>query len=199
MYYSLLGNMNNVKNPSYGVLVLDMLDDFVYGKLKCTRAKKIIPKIRSLLDISREKGIPIFYCNDAHLASDNYEFKLWGPHALKGTKGARIVEGLVPLGQDKIVQKRTYSAFYNTKLDSLLKKKFGNKGPDVLIITGIHTNICVKHTAFDAFVRGYDVLLPKDAVTSFHEQDHIAALNYMKTNYGAKILKTSQLINLISK
>lgn len=190
---------NDTKSLRYGVLVVDMLNDFVYGKLKCASAKKIIPQIKSLLDVSREKRVPIFYCNDAHLASDSYEFKLWGPHALKGTKGARIIEDLVPSSHDNIVQKRTYSAFYNTKLDSLLKKKFGNKGPDVLIITGIHTNICVKHTAFDAFVRGYDVMLPEDGVTAFQEQDHVIALDYMKANYGTKIFKTSHLINLISK
>lgn len=188
-----------VKNPSYALLVVDMLNDFVYGKLKCTRAKKIIPKIKSLLDVSREKGVPVFYCNDAHLKSDSYEFQLWGPHALKNTKGARIIEDLAPSSSDAIVPKRTYSAFYNTKLDDLLKKKFGDRGPDVLIITGIHTDICVKHTAFDAFVRGYGVILPEDGITSFQEQDHVSALDYMKTNYGTKITKTSQLINLISK
>lgn len=187
------------KNVNYVVLVVDMLNDFVYGKLKCTRAKKIIPKIKSLLDASREKGIPIFYCNDAHLSSDNYEFKLWGSHALKDTKGARVIKDLLPSDNDDIVPKRTYSAFHNTKLDNLLKKKFGNKGPDAIIITGIHTNICTKHTAFDAFVRGYDVIIPEDCVTAFQEQDHDLALDYMKTNYGAKIIKTSHLINLLSK
>jgi len=176
-----------------------MLNDFVYGKLKCTRAKKIIPKIKSLIDISRKNGIPVFYCNDAHLKSDSYEFKLWGPHALKNTRGARIIQDLTPSSSDTLVPKRTYSAFYNTKLDHLIKKKFGNGRPDILIITGIHTNICVKHTAFDAFVRGFDIILPEDGITSFLEKDHIAALNYMKINYGAKIAKTSQLINLISK
>ena len=188
-----------VKSPSYAILVVDMLNDFVYGKLKCTRAKKIIPKIKSLLDVSREKGVPVFYCNDAHLKSDSYEFKLWGPHALKNTSGARIIKDLSPSNGDTVVTKRTYSAFYNTKLDNLLKKKLGDKGPDILIITGIHTNICVRHTAFDAFVRGFDIIIPEDGITSFQEQDHIASLNYMKTNYGAKIIKTSQLINLISK
>lgn len=188
-----------VKNPSYAVLVVDMLNDFVYGKLKCTRAKKIIPKIKSLLDVSREKGVPVFYCNDAHLKCDSYEFKLWGPHALKNTKGARIIDDLTPSSSDIVVPKRTYSAFYNTKLEDLLKKKFGNKGPDILIITGIHTNICVRHTAFDAFVRGYDIIIPEDGITSFQEQDHVTSLDYMKTNYGAKIIKTTQLINLISK
>ncbi|MDE1769266.1 MAG: cysteine hydrolase [Thaumarchaeota archaeon] len=190
--------MKKTKSVTYAVLVVDMLNDFVYGKLKCTRAKKIIPKIKSLLEASRVKDIPIFYCNDAHLSSDDYEFKLWGPHALKGTKGARVIDDLTPSNCDNIVPKRTYSAFYNTRLDGLLKKKFGNKGPDVLIITGIHTNICAKHTAFDAFVRGYDIVIPEDGVTAFQENEHSTALDYMKTNYGAKIIKTSKLINLIS-
>lgn len=187
------------RSPSYAVLVVDMLNDFVYGKLKCTRAKKIIPKIKSLLDVSREHGIPIFYCNDAHLKSDNYEFKLWGPHALKNTKGARIISDLAPSSSDVIVTKRTYSAFYDTKLDEFLNKKFGNQGPDNIIITGIHTNICVRHSAFDAFVRGYEIIIPEDGITSFQEQDHRTSLNYMKTNYGAKIIKMSQLINQLSK
>ena len=187
------------KKLNYAVLVVDMLNDFIYGNLKCTEAKKIIPKIKSLLDMSQEKGIPIFYCNDAHLPSDNYEFKLWGSHALKGTKGAMVIEDLVQSNNYNLVPKRTYSAFYHTKLDSLLKKKFGNKGPDAIIITGVHTNICVKHTAFDTFVRGWNIIIPKDCVTAFQKQDHDSALKYMKINYGAKIMKTSQLIDFLSK
>jgi len=186
-------------SPRCAVLVVDMLNDFVYGKLKCSRAKKIIPKIKLLLDVSRKRGIPIFYCSDAHLKSDSYEFKLWGPHALKNTKGAQIIKDLAPSSIDVVITKRTYSSFYNTKLDEILKKNFSNKGPDILIITGIHTNICVMHTAFDAFIRGYDIIIPEDGITSFQEQDHIDTLDYMKTNYGVKIMKTSQLINLISK
>lgn len=188
-----------VNSPSYAVLVVDMLNDFVYGTLKCSRAKKIIPKIKLLLDISRKNGVPIFYCSDAHLKSDVYEFNLWGPHALKSTKGAQIIQDLAPSSSDTIITKRTYSAFYNTKLDELLKKKFSNKGPDIIVITGIHTNICVRHTAFDAFVRGYDVVIPEDGITSFQEQDHVVALDYMKTNYGVKITTISKLIEQISK
>jgi nicotinamidase-related amidase len=191
--------MKERSDPVYAVLVVDMLNDFVYGKLKCSRAKKIIPQIKSLLDVSHEEGIKIFFCNDAHLPNDSYEFNLWGPHALKGTPGANIKADLKPSRQDSIIPKRTYSAFYNTKLDKLLKKNFNNKLPDTIILTGIHTNICAKHTAFDAFIRGYKIIVPEDGVTSFKESDHKAALDYMKTNYGAKIIKMSELIDLISK
>lgn len=176
-----------------------MLNDFVYGKMKCEKAKKIIPKIKSLIQTSKENRIPVFYCNDAHLPGDNYEFRLWGPHAIKGTRGARIIDDLKPSGPANIIPKRTYSAFYNTKLDRLLQKKFGKKGPDGLIIAGIHTNICAKHTAYDAFVRGFDVIVAEDGVTAFTEKDHKFGLNYMRQNYGAKVLKTSQIIQKLRK
>ncbi len=187
------------ENKHYAVLVVDMLNDFIYGKLKCVRAKKIIPKIQSLLETTKDIEVPVFFCNDAHQKNDSYEFKLWGQHALKGTTGAKIINDLKPSKFDYIVPKRTYSAFYNTKLQSLLKKKFGGRGPDCLIIVGIHTNICAKHTAYDAFVRGFEVIVPEDGVTAFTEKDHKFGLDYMKQNYGAKILKMSEIIHLLEK
>lgn len=38
----------------YAVLVNDMLNDFVHGKLRSNRAFHIIPKLRALLDAARE-------------------------------------------------------------------------------------------------------------------------------------------------
>jgi nicotinamidase-related amidase len=191
--------LHRSENNRYAILVVDMLNDFVYGKMKCERAKKIIPKIKSLLEATKETNIPIFYCNDAHLPKDDYEFKLWGPHALKGTKGARIISDLKPSKSSHVVPKRTYSAFYNTKLESLLEREFGKHGPDGIIITGIHTNICAEHTAYDAFVRGFDVIVAEDGVTAFTEKDHKSGIKFMKENYGTKILKTSEIIKMLSK
>jgi isochorismate hydrolase len=46
--------------PRYAILVNDMLDDFVHGKLRSERAKDIIPHIRLLLNIAKQRKIPIF-------------------------------------------------------------------------------------------------------------------------------------------
>lgn len=48
------------------VIVIDMLEDFVYGVLKNDRAKRIIPNIAKLLDFARAKGWLVVYANDAH-------------------------------------------------------------------------------------------------------------------------------------
>lgn len=178
----------------YAILVVDMLDDFVHGKLKCERAGRIIPNIRALLDAARKKQVPIFFCNDEHLPIDTYEMKLWGPHAMKGTKGAEVIAELRPAKTDYVIPKRTYSAFDGTGLDKALKGVYGGAGADAVIITGLHTNICDRHTAYDAFVRGFEVVVPEDGVEAFTEQDHVSGLDYMKRVYGAKVKKTAEVI-----
>ena len=197
-------NKNNVlhgnykQKPRYAILVNDMLNDFIHGKLKCDRAAQIIPKIKLLLEKARQKDIPIFYCNDEHLPIDTYELKLWGPHAMKDTDGAKVIDELRPSANDYIVPKRRYSSFDGTSLDSSLEGTYNGKGVDTIVMTGVHTHICVKHTVYDAFVRGYNVIVAEDGVEAFTGDDHVAGLKYMKQNYGARIKKVSDILKSIS-
>jgi nicotinamidase-related amidase len=189
---------NYKQKPRYAILVNDMLNDFIYGKLKCDRAAQQIPKIKLLLEKARQKDIPIFYCNDEHLPNDTYELRLWGPHAMKDTDGAKVIDELRPSANDYIVPKRRYSSFDGTSLDSLLGGTYNGKGVDTIIMTGVHTHICVKHTVYDAFVREYNVIVAEDGVEAFTGDDHVAGLKYMKQNYGARIVKVSDILKSIS-
>jgi nicotinamidase-related amidase len=192
------GHNNYKREPRYAILVNDMLNDFIHGKLKCDGAKQIIPKIKVLLEKARQKNIPIFYCNDQHLPIDTYELKLWGPHAMKDTDGAKVINELNPSANDYIVPKRRYSSFDGTSLNSSLEGTYNGKGVDSIIMTGVHTHICVKHTVYDAFVRGYNIIVAEDGVQAFTAEDHQAGLKYMKQNYGAKIEKVSDILKSIS-
>ncbi len=60
------------------VIVVDMLNDFVKGKLSCEQSRAIVPPIRALLSHARREGVPIFYCNDHHIPNVDPELKLWG-------------------------------------------------------------------------------------------------------------------------
>lgn len=171
------------------VLVIDMLKDFVYGKLKCERATRIIPNIKKLLDEARVHNVPVIYVGDAHLPNDP-EIKLWGFHAMKNSEGAQIIDELAPREGDYILEKRTYSAFHETGLDLLLRQL----NVDTVIITGLHTNICDRHTAADAFFRGYKIKVPEDCVDSFTEKDHIEGIEYLKKIYGAEITASNEII-----
>lgn len=171
------------------VIVIDMLEDFVSGPLKNERAKRIIPHIAALLDYARRHDWTVVYANDAHLPGDPEE-KVWGPHALAGTPGARVIHALKPHVTDFVLGKRTYSAFYETGLDLLLREK----GINTVIITGQHTHICVRHASADAFARNYSIIIPEDGVESFSDEDHTGGLAYLKTCYGVKIVRTRDLL-----
>jgi nicotinamidase-related amidase len=202
----------NHKRPA--ILVIDMQNDFVKGKLKCARADKIVLKIKQLLDNARARQIPIFFCIDEHLPTDTYEINLWGPHAMKGTEGAKIIDEfeahkgkkidnfekatLMTTTHEYVIPKRTYSAFDGTGLEGALRGIYDGKGADTLIITGLHTNICDRHTCYDAFVRGFDIIVPEDGVEAFTEEEHKSGLEYMKRIYGAKIHKMADIIHSLS-
>ncbi|MEM3626762.1 MAG: isochorismatase family cysteine hydrolase [Candidatus Bathyarchaeia archaeon] len=176
------------------VIIIDMLNDFVTGDLKCERATRIIPNLRRLVEAARKHGIPVIYSNDAHLPEDVEVVQKWGKHAIKGTKGAEVIPELKPAATDYIVEKRTYSGFFETGLDPLLRSLYQGEGVKTVILGGLHTNICVRHTAADAFFRGYKIIIAKDGVEAFTQEDHEQGLKYLEYVYNAKLMTVDEII-----
>jgi len=172
------------------VLVIDMINDFVTGVFKNRRAEKIIPNVKQLLSFARENKIPVVYVSDAHLPSVDTEFNVWGQHAVAGTWGAQVVDELVPRKGDFILQKRRYSGFQGTDLDQLLR----DLEVDTLILTGVVTDICIQHTAADAFFKGYRTTVPKDCVEAIDDQTQMSALNYMQRVYRCEITEADKIM-----
>lgn len=172
------------------ILVVDMLNDFVTGALKCDRGLAIVDQTAKLLDAARKYHVPVIFCNDAHLRNIDHELKLWGDHAIAGTKGAEVIPELHVSEKDYIVPKRRYSGFFHTDLDLLLKEL----GIESVILTGLHTHMCVRHTAADAYCLGYQIIVAKDATDAFTEADYLSGLQYLKDVYGAEIDSVDALI-----
>lgn len=169
------------------LLIIDMLNDFVLNgaPLEVPDTRKVIPVIKKEIRKARIKKKPVIYICDAHKANDK-EFKrfCWPSHAVKGTKGAKIVKELKPLKGDIIIEKKTYSGFYNTKLHCILKRL----GIESLRLTGCVTHICVMFTASDAVLRNYKVTVVEDGVAGLSKEDHKAALRIMTNVLGVKIV-----------
>ena len=173
------------------ILVVDMLNDFVTGALTCDRGKAIVPATAELLDAARAAGVPVIFCNDAHIKGIDRELKLWGDHAIAGTPGAQVIPELKVSDKDYfIVPKRRYSGFFQTDLDILLTEL----GVKTVVMTGLHTHMCVRHTSADAYCLGYDVVVAKEATNSFTEEDYLNGLAYLKTCYGADAYTNEELI-----
>jgi nicotinamidase/pyrazinamidase len=159
------------------LIIIDMLNDFVRdgAPLKVPRIENIIVPIQREIESAKINSIPVIYLCDSHLPQDP-EFLRFPPHAVQNTEGARIIPELKPQGSDIIVKKSTFSAFYQTELNRVLK----TMNIVHLIITGCVTNICVYMTVFEALVRGYGVDVVADAVIGLNDRDHRYALKQMK-------------------
>ncbi len=102
------------------------------------------------------------YANDAHRLND-VELRVFPPHALAGTTGAAVVDELRPCAGDIVVGKHFYSGFTETDLESRLRSQDVGR----LVLVGQHTDCCVRHTAYDAFAGGYELIVCPDATTVF--------------------------------
>ncbi len=173
------------------LIIVDMLKDFVDGKLANPKAQAIVAPLRRLLAHARRQGWAVVFSNDAHMPGDP-ELKVWGPHAMKGDPGAQVIDALAPVPgpREFISEKRSYGAFDGTGLDDRLKAL----GVDEVIVTGQHTHICVRHSSYGALIRGYAILVPKDAVCAFEGVNEDEALKYLKDVYAAEITTTDALV-----
>jgi nicotinamidase-related amidase len=169
------------------LLVIDMLNDFVKegAPLEVPDTRKIIPVVRKQIENARDNNIPVVYVCDTHDENDvEFEKFGWLPHAVKGTRGAEVVDELKPEEGDIVIEKKTYSSFHNTRLNNELKR-FGVK---TVRLTGCVTHICIMFAAYDAGLLGYDVEVVSDGVAGLEKEDHDAAIRIMKNVMGAKII-----------
>ena len=178
---------------SKALIIIDMLNDFVDGKLaNKERADRIIPVIKNLLSYARaQQDWVVVFSNDAHEPQDR-EISLWGEHAMRGSKGAQVVDALapVPSSREWACPKQFYGAFDGTPLARQLREK------DVgsIYLTGQHTNCCVRHSAYGAYQHDLDIFVVEDGVTAYGDFDDQEALDYLKMFYQAKIVKSSEVV-----
>jgi nicotinamidase-related amidase len=172
-----------------------MIKEFVTGRLGGAHAQAVVPNIKRLIEAARGSGSPVVYVTDAHLEGVDHEFDVWGSHAVAGSEEAEMVPELAPVKGDHRLHKRRYSAFYATGLDALLREL----KVDTVVLTGVLTNICIQHTAADAFYRGYGVVVPTDCVNALTQKEQDASLAFMRRMYGAELTDSGEAVEMLGE
>ncbi|MCI9628604.1 MAG: cysteine hydrolase [Eggerthellaceae bacterium] len=143
---------------------------------------------------ARAKSIPVIFANDAHIKGLDRELELWGEHGIAGTPEAQTSPELEQQDGDFLIEKRRYSAFFQTGLRLLLDEL----GVRTLILCGFDTNICVVHTAADAYFNNFDLIVVSDATGTFLIGDQAEGLEYMNRCYAAKVVDTEAVLGLLA-
>lgn len=178
------------------LLVIDYTNDFVAdeGALTCGKAAQALDPF--LTHLSRgfiDQGQLLVYGVDIHEDDDLYhpETKLFPPHNIRGSEGRHLygkTGDVYTANADNPsvlhIDKTRYSAFAGTNLDMKLRER----GVTELHLTGVCTDICVLHTAVDAYNLGYSLTIYREGTASFNEAGHAWALSHFETTLGAKVI-----------
>ncbi|WP_020587434.1 bifunctional nicotinamidase/pyrazinamidase [Desulfobacter curvatus] len=199
----------NTKQDHTAVIVVDIQQDFtqaMQGSLAVEGAdQEYLDRAETETRRLKALGYPIYATQDWHPADhisffsnhdnanpyDLIEIEgrqqvLWPPHCVQESPGARILideslfTAIVKKGMDPAFD--SYSGFFDdgkkdTGLADILKKA----GIKKLIVYGLATDYCVKATAMDAKMLGFDVTLIKDLCRGVAPETTAAALEEMKT------------------
>lgn len=185
-------DLDDIQADACALLVIDELGDPVGTPLEGVLLKPT-ENTALLCDAARRKGMPVIFANDAHIPGIDRELKLWGEHGIAGTPDAQTSPQLKQQPGDFLIEKRRYSAFFQTSLRLLLNEL----GVSTLICCGVDTNICVRHTVADAYFNNFDVVVVEDATATFLVGDQAEGLDYMRVCYAAKIINTKQALSII--
>ena len=178
------------------LIIVDMLNDFCNKKgalatspiTNKVYAEPIIPVIKEVVDYFRANSEPIIWLADAH-EEDDKEFDRFPKHAVRGTWGSKVIEELNPLVTEgsvfeDVIEKTRYSGFYSTNLEAKLEQR----KPEVVVVVGVCTSICVMDTIGGLANRDYKVVVRKDCVADFDPEAHWYAMDRIEKLYGAKVI-----------
>lgn len=174
------------------LIVVDTQKGFTsLGNLASERCEAAVPRIRAIVEEELEAGTPVIFTKDSHVV-DDAEFEMFPPHCIVGTEEHDLHPDLQPFEEraHAVVEKRRYSAFFDTDLEGILEKL----EPDEVHLVGVCTDICVLHTASDLRNRDYRVVIRRDGVETFdapgHEADEVNrfALAHAEHILGAAVI-----------
>lgn len=195
------------------LLVIDMQNDFAneegyFGsrreamqeRLNCDprQVSLSIPSVVRLLSACRHAGLRIFHTrmirepdrensvrNLHRVVPKTYEVVVEfdesiPPPLVPGSWGADLIQELAPRYGERVIAKRGMSAFYGTDLEILLRRY----GVRTLILAGTLAHACVLHSAFDARARDFDVIVAREATSTWAQQIEAAVFELIDLIVG---------------
>ncbi|KAM0241420.1 hypothetical protein ACHAP5_007617 [Fusarium lateritium] len=152
-FRELIGVQPSSASPSDSVLIIiDAQNEYAEGKLQVTNVAESRKVIAALLEKYRSANGDIVHV--VHATPEG------APVFTTGTKLAEEFDELKPKDGEAVIQKNFPGSFAKTDLQDVLDKT----GKKKVVLTGYMAHVCVSTTARQAAERGFDVLIPEDAV-----------------------------------
>jgi nicotinamidase-related amidase len=182
---------NAPEQSSVALLIIDVISDFDFENGDAL-LKNTLPVAETLAEFKRKAKlakIPVVYVND-NFGKWQSDFKKLLTHCMADSaKGCKIAGLMKPDDDDYFVLKPKHSGFYSTTLDLLLEYL----QVKTLILTGVTTDICILFTANDAYMRDFDIIVPRDCVASVDPDENEHALEYIERVLKADVRPSAEI------
>jgi nicotinamidase-related amidase len=181
----------------YVLVIVDMLNDFFrqHAALSLQRAS-LVAAINELAQAFRKHDQPVIWVRQEFAQDLSDAFLEMRKHNLRvtiaGTTGSEILPELRRDPSDTIIVKKRYSAFFGTRLDTVLQEL----RPATLVLAGINSHACVRTTVIDAYQRDYEVIVASDGVGSYDADHHEITTRYLDGRL-ARFLPSADIIRML--
>lgn len=173
------------------LLLIDVISDFEFegGDKLFKQALPVAKRLARLRRRAKEAKIPVIYVND-NFGKWQSNFNNILEHSIhEKVRGSEIAQMLKPDDEDYFVLKPKHSGFYSTTLEILLQ----HLECRTLILTGVATDSCILFTANDAYMRDYNLVIPRDCVAAIEKKDNDQALKHIERVLKADIAASTEI------
>ena len=153
-------------------LLIDMQNGFIDGAspLCIAGAAATVPTCARALEAARAHGVPVYHVRRTYAADGSdveaVRWKAWAeggrPLSPADPISLDCPPELAPAPGEPVVVKPSWSAFFGTDLDALLRAR----GIGTIVLAGTTTPNCVRSTAYDGLALGFNVAVLRDATSS---------------------------------
>ena len=153
-------------------LLIDMQNGFIDGAspLCIAGAAATVPTCARALEAARAHGVPVYHVRRTYAADGSdveaVRWKAWAeggrPLSPADPISLDCPPELAPAPGEPVVVKPSWSAFFGTDLDALLRAR----GTGTIVLAGTTTPNCVRSTAYDGLALGFNVAVLRDATSS---------------------------------
>jgi nicotinamidase-related amidase len=173
------------------LLLIDVINDFDFPESAqlLEYARSMAAKLLRLKRRAQKAGVPVIYVND-NFGRWKSDFRHIVDHCARHGRGRDMVKLLEPEESDYFVLKPKHSGFFSTTLETLLRYL----ETQTVILTGIAGNFCVLFTANDAYMRDFNLFVPRDCTVSNTSRENESALRLMKKFLKADTRPSSKIV-----
>lgn len=194
---------------------VDIQRDFMLpgGALYVPGAEKLLPKINSLVDLSRT-GNALLISSACQHTPDDPEFKVFPPHCVRGTPGAHLVPEAATNKMLRIPNNKSFSfpndlfSYQQVLLEKQVLDVFTNPNTAKLVeqlpanaeffVFGVVTEYCVQFAAKGLLERKRHVALVADAIETLKKEEGETTVSELASR-GARLLSTKEAIAEIAQ